>query len=196
MDGLEMCRKLRKNIATATTPIILLTAKESIEIEKESARLNIDSFIAKPFDPDILKLKVESIIAKSKKIEEKMRLETLASPKMVDITSANEKFLSDITAIIEENISNSDFNVNELSRLSDYSVKQLYRKIKQLTGYSPVDYIKSIRMKKAAMLLSQKKFTIAEVMYMVGFSSHSYFSKCFQVFFDMTPRQFLDKNNT
>lgn len=195
MDGLEMCRKLRKNITTATTPIILLTAKESIEIEKESARLNIDSFITKPFDPDILKLKVESIIAKNKKIEEKMRLETLASPKMVDITSVNEKFLSDITAIIEENISNSEFNVNELSRLSDYSVKQLYRKIKQLTGYSPVDYIKSIRMKKAAMLLSQKKFTIAEVMYMVGFSSHSYFSKCFQVFFDMTPRQFLDKNN-
>ena len=75
--------------------------------------------------------------------------------------------------------------------LSGISNKQIYRKIKQLTGMSPVEYIKSIRMKKAAMLLQQKKFTVAEVMYMVGFSNHSYFSKCFQAEFGKTPKQYM-----
>lgn len=196
MDGLEMCRRLRNNIPTATTPVILLTAKESPEVEKESILLNIDSYIIKPYDPEMLTLKVEKIIQKSKKIEEKARLDVISTPKVENITSANEKFLSDIIDIIESNISNSDFNVNELSTLSGISPKQLYRRIKQLTGYSPVDYIKSIRMKKAAMLLEQKKFTVAEVMYMVGFSNHSYFSKCFQSFFGKTPRSYLEDSSS
>lgn len=194
MDGLEMCRKLRKNTPTATTPFILLTAKISSEVEKESIRLRIDSYITKPFDPDLLKLKVEQIIQTSRKMEEKVRLETLATPKANNLTSINEKFLSEIISIIEENISNSDFNVNELCTIADISPKQLYRRIKQLTGFTPVDYIRSIRMKKAAMLLQQKKFTVAEVMYMVGFSNHSYFSKCFQSAFGKTPRNYLEEN--
>ncbi len=110
--------------------------------------------------------------------------------------SYDEQFLIDITNIIEEHIDDSDLNVNALSTISNINNKQLYRKLKQLTGETPVDYIKSIRMKKAAMLLEQKKFTVAEVMYMVGFSNHSYFSKCFQSKFGKTPKQFIDIDNT
>ncbi len=80
-----------------------------------------------------------------------------------------------------------------LCELADISSKQLYRKVKQLTGMTAVDYIKSIRMKKAAMYLSNKNFTIAEVMYLVGFSNHSYFAKCFQAAFGKTPRQFIEQ---
>lgn len=111
------------------------------------------------------------------------QLESLPILKPIEAESQDEKFLSNIIRLIEDHLSDADLNVNALCELSGISNKQIYRKIKQLTGMSPVEYIKSIRMKKAAMLLQQKKFTVAEVMYMVGFSNHSYFSKCFQAEF-------------
>lgn len=109
----------------------------------------------------------------------------------IEAESLDEKFLKRIIRIIEEHLSDSDLNVNALGELSGISNKQIYRKIKQMTGMTPVEYIKSIRMKKAAMLLQQKKFTVAEVMYMVGFSNHSYFSKCFQTEFGKTPKEYI-----
>lgn len=123
--------------------------------------------------------------------ETKARVDSLSTPKEPDnIASQDEKFLAGITQLIEDHISDSDLNVNSLCELSGMGSKQIYRKLKQLTGMSPVEYIKSIRMKKAAMLLKQKKFSIAEVMYMVGYSNPSYFSKCFQAAFGKTPRQY------
>ena len=121
-------------------------------------------------------------------------LESLPVLKPIEAESQDEKFLSNIIRLIEDHLSDADLNVNALCELSGISNKQIYRKIKQLTGMSPVEYIKSIRMKKAAMLLQQKKFTVAEVMYMVGFSNHSYFSKCFQSEFGKTPRQYLNED--
>ena len=124
--------------------------------------------------------------------QSKKQLESLPVLKPIEAESEDEKFLSNIIRLIEDHLSDADLNVNALCELSGISNKQIYRKIKQLTGMSPVEYIKSIRMKKAAMLLQQKKFTVAEVMYMVGFSNHSYFSKCFQAEFGKTPRQYLN----
>lgn len=124
----------------------------------------------------------------------KKQLESLPVLKPIEAESQDEKFLSNIIRLIEDHLSESELNVNALCELSGISNKQIYRKIKQLTGMSPVEYIKSIRMKKAAMLLQQKKFTVAEVMYMVGFSNHSYFSKCFQAEFGKTPRQYLNED--
>lgn len=112
-----------------------------------------------------------------------------------DTVSQDEKFLAGITQLVEDHISDSGLNVNSLSSLSGIGSKQIYRKLKLLTGMSPVEYIKSVRMKKAAMLLKQKKFSIAEVMYMVGYSNPSYFSKCFQAAFGKTPRQYIAEMN-
>lgn len=121
----------------------------------------------------------------------KKSLESLPVLKPIEAESQDEKFLSNIIRLIEDHLSDADLNVNALCELSGISNKQIYRKVKQLTGMTPVEYIKSIRMKKAAMLLQQKKFTVAEVMYMVGFSNHSYFSKCFQAEFGKTPKQYM-----
>ena len=192
MDGLEMTSQIRKNIPTSTIPIILLTAKDDKKTEMESISLNVDFFIPKPFEPEILLSRVEQILNSKQQLENKLRLETLASPKPIKAVSPDEKFLSQITEIIEDKVADSDLNVNSLGTISGIGSKQIYRKIKQLTGMSPVEYIRSIRIKKAAMLLSQNKFTVSEVMYMVGFSNHSYFSKCFQAEFGKTPRQFVD----
>lgn len=121
----------------------------------------------------------------------KSSLDSLPVLKPIEAESQDEKFLSNIIRLIEDHLSDADLNVNALCELSGFSNKRIYRKMKQLTGMSPVEYIKSIRMKKAAMLLQQKKFTVAEVMYMVGFSNHSYFSKCFQAEFGKTPKQYI-----
>lgn len=123
----------------------------------------------------------------------KKSLESLPVLKPIEAESQDEKFLSNIICLIENHLSDADLNVNALCELSGISNKPIYRKVKQLTGMSPVEFIKTIRMKKAAMLLQQKKFTVAEVMYMVGFSNHSYFSKCFQAEFGKTPRQYLNE---
>lgn len=192
MDGLEMSCRLKKLLPTSTIPIILLTAKDDKLTEMESLSLNIEAFIPKPFDAKILLLKIEQLLNSRRKIEKQMRIEILAEPKVAEIVSPDERFLSEIIQIIESKISDPDLNVNALSFISGISSKQIYRKLKQLTGMSPVEYIRFIRMKKAFMLLTQHKFTIAEVMYMVGFSNHSYFSKCFQNEFGKTPKQFLE----
>ena len=193
MDGMEMCRHIKKHVPTSTIPIILLTGKDDKHTELESIQLNIDAFITKPFEAEILLSRVEQLISKRRTLEAVARIETISTPKKIEAVSYDEKFLADITRIIEDHIADSELNVNALCELSGIGNKQVYRKVKQLTGLSPVEYIKNIRMKKAAMLLEQKKFSVAEVMYRVGFSSSSYFSKCFQNEFGVTPKQFIEK---
>ena len=191
INGLEMCRQIRKHVPFQTTPIILLTVKNEKEIERESVETGIECFFTKPFDIHLLLLRIRQLIDKHEKIEEKVRMEILATPEKPDVVSIDEKFLTKITKIIEDKIADPDFNVNALSAIAGVDTKQLYRKTKQLTNQTPVEYIRNIRIKKAAMLLSQKNFSVAEVMYLVGFSNHSYFSKCFQNEFGKTPKEFL-----
>jgi DNA-binding response OmpR family regulator len=194
MSGLEMCQQIRKHVPTSTIPIILLTAKDDKETELESIQLHVDAFISKPFEPDILLSRIEQLIQKNQTIEARIRMETIAAPKDIEAVSYDEKFLSGITHIIEDHLSDSELNVTALCEISGINNKQIYRKLKQLTGMTPVDYIKSVRMKKAAMLLRQQKFSVAEVMYMVGFSNHSYFSKCFRAEFNKTPWQYIEES--
>ena len=192
MNGLDMCRQLRKNKDLALTPIIMLTAKDDKLTEKKSIELGINAFMSKPFDTNLLKLRIQQLIETKQHMENNLRLEALSTPKEIDAESWDEKLLADITKIIEDKVSDSDLNVNSLSKISGISTKQIYRRIKHLTGLTPVDFIRSIRMKKAAMLLAQKKFSVAEVMYLVGFSNYSYFSKCFQAKYGKTPKQFME----
>ncbi len=196
MDGLDMCQRIKDNIATSTIPIILLTAKDDKETELRSINIKIDAFIAKPFEPDILYSRVKQLLEVQKQLNKKIRIEKLSSPIVEKEDSEDELFLAHVTKIIEEQMANPDLNVSYLCDKVNISQKQLYRKIKHLTGLTAVDYIKSIRMKKAAILLSNKNFTVSEVMYKVGFSSHSYFAKCFHTEFGNTPGQFTNEEPT
>jgi len=194
MNGMDMCRQLRKEKNLSLVPVIMLTAKDDKLTEEKSMELGVNAFMSKPFDTNLLMLRIKQLIGTKQRMEDNLRLEVLSTPKEIEAESWNEKLLADITKIIEDKVSDDNLNVNLLSEYSGISSKQIYRKIKQLTGLTPVDYIRSIRMKKAAMLLAQKKFSVAEVMYMVGFSNYSYFSKCFQAKYDKTPKQFMENN--
>lgn len=194
LGGLEMARQLRKNTLTSTIPIILLTAKSDKQTEHDSLAAGIDAFISKPFDLDFLKMQINQLITRKERLSEQLRLDEISKPRVEAIESTDERLLVKVTQVIEAHIDDSDFTVQKLSENAGIGVKQLYRKIKQLTALTPVEYIRSIRMKKAAILLRQKKFTIAEVMYMVGYSNASYFSKCFQSEFGVTPKVFVERD--
>jgi CheY-like chemotaxis protein/AraC-like DNA-binding protein len=192
MDGLEMCRRLKENITTSLIPVIVLTAKDDRDTELKGYQIGIDVFIAKPFEISYLSERIRNLLKGRNLLVQKARQEAIIQPKEEEIVSPDEKFLTIITQIIEAEMANPDLNVNVLSERSGYSAKQVYRRIKSLTGQTAVDYIRSVRLKKAAMLLSGKTFTVAEVMYMVGFSNHSYFAKRFQEMFGKSPKQFAE----
>ncbi len=192
MDGLEMCQKLKENIATSLIPVVMLTAKDDQTTEIQGYTLGIDAFIPKPFEIDYLSNRIQSLLDRRNLLVQKARQEAMIQPKETEVLSGDEKFLKKITQVIEDEITNPDLNVNLLSNKTGYSSKQVYRRLKALTGQTAVDYIRSVRLKKAAMLLSRKTFTVAEVMYMVGFSNHSYFAKRFQEMFGKSPKQYLE----
>jgi transcriptional regulator GlxA family with amidase domain len=148
--------------------------------------------MSKPFDAQILTARVNQLLKATETIRNSVRVEMITEAKDIVAESADEQTLADIAKVIEDNISDTEMNVTFVCDKLGLSSKQLYRLIKKYIGISPVDYIKQIRMKKAAMLLQQEKFTVAEVMYMVGFSSASYFSKCFTAQFGVSPRHYTD----
>lgn len=193
MNGIEMIKQLKSNIETSTIPVIMLTAKDDKKTELDLLAIGVEAFIAKPFEIKELAMHIDRILRNKYRLVRKLKGEGVdLEAEMMLTESPDEKFLHYITQIIEQNLSNSDLNVTKLAELSGYHSKQIYRRVKQLTGYTTVDYIKGIRMKKAAMLLSKKQFMISEVMYMVGFSDSSYFSKCFVEKFGKTPKQYME----
>lgn len=192
MGGIEMSRLLKQNIETATIPIILITAKNDKQTENQAYSVGVEAFIPKPFDIKQLILRIEQIKRSKALLISKIKQSNIIENKEIIVESQDEKLLAQLTQVIEEHLADSDLNVQKLSDLSGFNSKHIYRRIKLLTGHTAVDNIKSIRLKKAAMLLSQQKFSIGEVMYMVGFSNPSYFSKCFTEKYGKTPKQYME----
>lgn len=193
MDGLSFVRRFRKEHKYSSVPIIMLTAKDDLATELESIKAGVDIFMPKPFDMNRLHLRVAQLLAKRDLMVQSMHIEASANPDFeenVRQKSADEIFMERITILIEENMENENFRVSTLADMMAVDDKQLYRKVKQLTGDTPVNYMRKLRMKKAAVLLRQDRFTVSEVMYLVGYSNSSYFSKCFSKEFGMNPKEF------
>lgn len=200
MDGIELCKLLRKNQLTSTIPIIMLTAKNDKPTELKSIKAGIDVFMPKPFDLEKLRLRIKQLIDIRLALEKKLRIKTIGTPAKIENDESHgdkdELFMTKLIGVIEENMENNNFNVAMLCQLMETNSKQLYRKTKSLTGNKPVDFIRQIRMKKAAMLLAQNRFSVSEVMYMVGYSNPSYFSKCFMAEFKVLPSQYTTETRT
>lgn len=199
MDGFTFSRAVRKNYTTATTPIIMLTAKDDMATELESIKVGVDIFMPKPFDIKKLQLRIAQLLRKRSSIEKAVRIETTSRPDFKDCRdqrSPDELFMEKVTKAIEENMGKEDFNVSALADIMSVDTKQLYRKLKQLTGSTPVNYIRKLRMMKASILLKEERFTISEVMFMVGYSNPSYFSKCFTEEFGTSPKDYRKRTDS
>lgn len=196
MNGLEMIRLIKQHPRLASIPIIMLTAKSDNKTENESIKLGIDIFMTKPFEPSTLKCRISHLLEGRNEIKEKVRIQTIAEAesKPIEAESVNEKTLAKIAKVIEDNISDPDLNVNLLCEKSGIPNKQLYRLIKKYMGTAPLDYIRRVRLQKAAVLLSQHRFTVAEICYMVGFKTPSYFAKCFQAQYGVKPSQYQSED--
>lgn len=190
MDGLELCRQVKNNIHHSHIPIILLTAKGSHETELEGLEAGADAYIMKPFRWKHIAAKVRNLIES----RETLRLKYAASPNsdisVLATNSTDKQFMEKVVSIIESRITDSQLSVEELSRDMAMSRSNLHKKLKSLSGYVPNELIKLVRLKHAARLLLTTDHPISEIAYMTGFSSPSYFSKCFLQQFKMTPKEY------
>ena len=196
MDGTELCHRIRHNHSTELIPVIMLTAKDDSNTELKSIRSGADVFMPKPFDLRKLQLHIVQLLNKRKAIEQNTRIETLTSVSHEELALTNdEELMERIVSLINSNMQSEEFNVTKLCNLLCMDQKQLYRKLKQLTGETPVSFIRKQRLQRAAVLLKQDRFTVSEVMYQVGFSSASYFSRSFTKEFGVLPKEYLSSDN-
>ena len=194
MDGFEFCRKIRKDERTSHIPILLLTALGSREHEIEGLSYGADDYITKPFDLVILQTKVENILSVRQSLKQKYTGEILLQPRNVVLSSPDERFLQKAIVVVENNIADPDLDIERFASEIGVSRMQLYRKLNALTEMTVKEFVRNIRLKRAAQLLVQKKLNISEVAYAVGFKDLSHFRKCFKQEFGMSASEYVDKH--
>ncbi|MDR1203308.1 MAG: response regulator [Tannerellaceae bacterium] len=190
MDGLELCREIKKDLKTSHIPIILLTAKNNTQDRIDCYNAGADGYITKPFDLKVLEARINNFIATKKVQQKEFKSDVNINLSTLNFPSIDEQFLTNAIKIIENNLLEPDFDVITLSEKLNMSKSSLYRKLKGMTDLSPSDFIRNIRLKQACLLLKNKTITISEIAYAVGFSDPKYFSLCFKNEFNMTPSEF------
>jgi signal transduction histidine kinase/ligand-binding sensor domain-containing protein/DNA-binding response OmpR family regulator len=203
MDGIEFSRRIRNNIRTSHIPIILLTAKSSHTHQKEGMETGADAYITKPFSPEILKLTVTNLLHSRETMMRYYRNLFVSEPVTPsgesdnikkDTNALDEKFLHTIHEKLISHLDKADFNINELCDELHMSRSLVYKKVKTLTGLSPVEYVRSLRMHEAAKLLRTRNYKVFEVVYMVGFTDVKYFRQCFAKEFGYSPSDFIKQS--
>ena len=197
MDGFELCKRVKSNPETCQLPVLLLTALgDSADLIK-GLEFGADEYISKPFSLKHLELRLKKLIENNHKIKEHFSKSSLPpkNKKELGLSKRDVEFLDKITEIIEENLSNSTFGVEELSKEAGLSSSHFYRKLKQLTGQVPNVYLRNFRLQKAAELLtSNSGFNVAEVMYQIGIESNSYFSTSFKKLHGVSPSEYSKRS--
>lgn len=189
MDGLECCKHLKSDSLTCHIPVILLTAKTLDEHRAEGYAYGADAYLTKPFNGNVLKARIKNLITNRKLMKIVFGNDAQQEPMEAVAQSAESQFVEKFRTIIQGNLGNSDLNVETISHEMGISRAQLYRKIKSITGISPNDIIREARMKRAERLLETTDKSVSEIAYEVGFSSPSYFTKCYREFFGRTPKK-------
>lgn len=192
-NGFELCSMLKENISTSHIPVILLTACSLDEQKSIGFESGADAYIPKPFNAHLLKIRVRKLIENRQKIKEAFSNNLINDTKKESLGEIEQLFINDFQSYVEEYISSSELSVDEIADHLKLSRSQLYRKIKSLTNYSPNELIRIIRLKYAKQLLNNKVRSISEVAYISGFSSPSYFTKCFKDIYGESPKEYLER---
>lgn len=187
MDGYELCAQLKQDKATSHIPVILLTAKASEASVVEGLQTGADDYVTKPFSTAILLARIKNLIDLRRHLQLTLHRELTGRPVELEVSAIDREFLTDLKQVIEANIDDPDFNVEALCDKLYMSRPTVYRKIQALSGESPTEFIRSFRLNRAAKLLEQNFGSVLDVALEVGFSSASYFTKCFRKKFDQLP---------
>lgn len=191
MDGLQFCEELKKDEFTSHIPIILLTALSENEDKVKGYGAGADGYLVKPFDPNLLRTRIVNIINSRVELKTKFSGEIESEISLLTHSPVDEVFMDKVTLIINENIAKTDLTTTFLCNDLGMSSSNLYRKIKELTDLAPNEFIRTIRLKKAAQLLKTKKHNVTEVTYLIGFNDPLYFSRCFKKQFGFPPSKLL-----
>jgi signal transduction histidine kinase/DNA-binding response OmpR family regulator/ligand-binding sensor domain-containing protein len=193
MDGIEMLKLIRNNFAISHIPVILLSAKTAIESKLEGMEYGADDYITKPFNVSFLQARVKNVL------QQRLRLQNLYSTgnmteiseeEPLQISNKDHKFMFQVIKLVKENMSKSDFSVDELGRLMCMSRASFFNKLKSITGVSPVVFIRDMRLNEAAELIKNEDLLIKEICFEVGFNDLKYFGKCFRTKFNQTPAEY------
>ncbi|GAB3258665.1 hypothetical protein GCM10027347_22150 [Larkinella harenae] len=195
MDGVELCRRIKTDERTSHIPIIMLTALATQDNKLTGLETGADDYLTKPFDSRELLVRVQNLIETRRKLRERFGRELRIEPTDMAVTSADEKFLKRVLKIVEDNMGNSEFGAEDFGREAGFSRMQLHRKLTALTGQSAGDFLRVMRLKRAAQLLEGQAASVSEIAYEVGFNSLSYFSKTFREQFGVSPNEYANRSN-
>jgi len=193
-DGFQLCRSLKRDRSTSHIPIILLTAKASEENILEGLAAGADDYITKPFSTRILTARIKNLIDLRRQMQQNHRREMTLRPVKTDVSPLDREFFKDLHQVIESNLSDPDFNVDQLAKKLYMGRSTVYRKIEALCGENPTEYIRSYRLKRAAQLLQNGAASVTEVAFDVGFNSRTYFTRCFKEMFQRLPSEFRENH--
>jgi DNA-binding response OmpR family regulator/two-component sensor histidine kinase len=193
MDGVELCKSIKENDKTSHIPVILLTAKADKETRLSGLKTGADDFLTKPFDNDELQVRVHNLISQRRALQEKFSRKLTLSPSKIETESPNDRFIRKALETVEQHLSNAEFTVEQFQEEMAMSRMQLHRKLKALTGFSASEFVRDIRLQRAADLLTQEGINVTEVAYSCGFNSNSYFTQCFKEKYGTSPSKYLQK---
>lgn len=190
MNGLELCEKIKNNPKTAHIPVVLITARAAAVHELEGLESGADDYIVKPFNPRILFSKIQSLLINRRKLTEYYQRQILMEPSTSAIPDTDREFIRSAMEIVESNLTNRQFGVQGLVNDSGMSQSAYYRKMKNITGQSVVEFIRDVRLKRAAQLLATGRFRVTEVMDQVGLEDYKYFRSAFQKLYNVSPSEY------
>ena len=191
LDGMQVLAAIKADPATSHIPVIMLTAKDTEDSLSEGLRHGADGYVTKPFRHDLLLQQINNIVQRRDVLRNRFRREVITEPAEVTVTDTDEVFLRQAMDIVEENMSNTEFSVDQLVKEMGVSRSKLYLKLKALTGQSSSEFVRTVRLKRAVRLLEDSNYSVKEVMYMTGFNTASYFSKCFKRQFGIVPSEYV-----
>lgn len=193
MDGIELTRKVKSDKRTTHIPVILLTALSGEKEQANGLETGANDYITKPFNFEILSAKIKNLLTLNNAFKNTYTRQIRVLAPEVKIESEDQKLLKDIMLYLEENLTNSQLSVKELSRHVGMSRSTLYNKVVEMTGQTPVEFIRSVKLDKAAVLLEKSDMNVAQIAYSVGFSTPNYFAKSFKAKFNMLPSEYISK---
>ncbi|MGI9542304.1 MAG: hybrid sensor histidine kinase/response regulator transcription factor, partial [Cyclobacteriaceae bacterium] len=195
MDGTELCQQLKTDQRTSHIPVIMLTAKASLENKIEGLETGADDYLTKPFDSRELAVRVKNLIDQRQKLRELFAQGINVDPKQITVTSLDEQFLQNTLDLLEEKYADANFGVPQMQESLTMSKTQLHRKVKALTDQAPGELLRNFRLKRAAQILAQEGENVTQVAYSVGFNNLSYFAKCFKDLHGVAPSEYANKLN-
>lgn len=191
MDGIEFCNKIKNKLTTSHIPVILLTAKSSHESQLEGYESGADAYVLKPFNISVLRKQVSGVLEIREQLKKRFAQAPMTNPKKMDISELDKRLLNKLNKYIDANLQNSELSIEGISKEIGISRSYFHKKLKALTGASASEYVRNYRLKRAAKLLEENKYSIEEVSYEVGFSSPSYFSRSFTKLYGVSPKNYL-----